>query len=67
MSVQSGTGPEQRPPSALGQGEAAIPAGRNPFFSKLRVRLLTLVCLAILPALALVLLNSIVGNCFVSK
>jgi signal transduction histidine kinase len=59
MSVQSGTGPEQRPPSALGQGEAAIPAGRNPFFSKLRVRLLTLVCLAILPALALVLYTAL--------
>ena len=50
---------EKRPAQETGNGHEAGKPARQPFFSKLRVRLLALVLLAILPALGLVLYSAI--------
>ena len=50
---------EKRPTQEAGSGQGADKPFRQPFFSKLRVRLLALVLLAILPALGLVLYTAI--------
>ena len=50
---------EKRPAQETGNGHEAGKPARQPFFSKLRVRLLALVLLAILPALGLVLYTAI--------
>lgn len=50
---------EKRPTQETGNGNGASDPSRQPFFSKLRVRLLALVLLAILPALGLVLYTAI--------
>ncbi len=50
---------EKRPTQEAGNGHGAGKPSRQPFFSKLRVRLLALVLLAILPALGLVLYTAI--------
>lgn len=50
---------EKRPAQETGNGHGAGKPARQPFFSKLRVRLLALVLLAILPALGLVLYTAI--------
>ena len=50
---------EKRPVQETGNGHEAGKPARQPFFSKLRVRLLALVLLAILPALGLVLYTAI--------
>ena len=50
---------EKRPTQETGNGNGADHPSRQPFFSKLRVRLLALVLLAILPALGLVLYTAI--------